>query len=195
MKSLILTMFFTINLSASSIVQAEQWKAKAALWKLQERYQIGDSIPVIILIQSFSKAWNIEASLLAAQVTIESNWNVCALSKSGAQGIFQILPSTAREFLEKESYYDPIDNAFVSTGYFKKALTANSNNLMKALAFYHGGPNRLIHGEKTADYVAKVLKRYNEYNKNGWLLKVPISIRRQNCSHLIKAKNKVVTDD
>ncbi len=195
MKVLILALFFTVNFSTFSMVQADQWKAKTAYWKLQERYRVGDSIPVIVLIQSFAKAWNIEESLLAAQVDIESNWTVCSLSVDGAQGIFQVLPSTAREFLKKESYYDPIDNALVGTWYLKKALMGNNNNLVKALALYHAGPNISLHGEKTANYVAKVIKRYNEFSKNGWLRKVPLSIKRQTCSHLIKAKNKGAAHD
>ncbi|NQY87929.1 MAG: lytic transglycosylase domain-containing protein [Colwellia sp.] len=195
MKLQVLILFSTLNLYTSSMALADQWKAKAAFWKLQERYQVGDSIPVIVLIQSFAKAWNIEESLLAAQATIESNWDVCALSKSGAQGIFQVLPSTARGFLKKDSYFDPIDNAFVSTWYLNKALSVNGNNVMKALAFYHGGPNKRLHKEKTANYVAKVFELYNEFSKKGWLRKVPISIKRQDCSHLINTKSRGASHD
>lgn len=171
-----------------SSVNANIWKAKSAYWKLQKQYQIGETIPSIVLVKSFADAWGIPVDLLAAQITHESNWDVCAFSNANAQGLFQVLPSTAKQFLDKNSYFDPIDNAFAATAYLKEGLIINGNDYTKALAYYHGGPNKRIHGKKTKDYVSQVLARYSKFKMNGWLNIAPISVKRTECLHKLVAE-------
>ena len=42
--------------------------------------------------------WNVSAALLAAQLMAESNFNPCAVSPAGAQGIAQFMPGTAAAY-------------------------------------------------------------------------------------------------
>lgn len=87
-----------------------------------------------------------------------------------AQGMAQVLPSTARGVAKKLG----IDwrpelmtgthqaaaeyQSAIGQGYFDEALQA-TGNVTDALKYYHGGPSRKMWGPKTQAYAASVLRR------------------------------------
>jgi hypothetical protein len=100
----------------------------------------------------------IDPVLIKALGYVESRLNPNARSGAGAQGIMQILPSTAAG-LGINNAYDPSQAipaaaAYIAEGYDKHG------NVADAIRYYHGGPNTRGWGPKTQDYLAKVSNAY-----------------------------------
>jgi soluble lytic murein transglycosylase-like protein len=80
----------------------------------------------------------------------ESAFDPAAQSWSGARGLMQLMPSTARELALKNglSYshdllIDPAFNVRLGTTYFRQVFSMFDENLELALAGYNGGPYRI----------------------------------------------------
>lgn len=107
-----------------------------------------------------------DASLLHAIVYVESSYNAKALSRSGAQGLMQLMPATAKRFGVHNSW-DPEENVRGGALYLSYLLDLFDYNLTLAIAAYNAGEGAVKrHGSKippypeTQRYVKKVLKRY-----------------------------------
>lgn len=116
-------------------------------------------------IEEASRSFGVEKALIRAVMKAESNFNPKAKSRSGAVGLMQLLPSTARE-VGVSDLYDPRENIMGGTRYLAMLLDRYEGNLELALTAYNWGLGNL---EKTPDqlpretvqYVQKVL-RYME---------------------------------
>jgi soluble lytic murein transglycosylase-like protein len=111
----------------------------------------------------------IEAALVHAVITAESGYNPGAISKTGAQGLMQLMPGTAKRYAVKDAF-DPKQNIRGGTRYLRDLLDQFDNNIELAVAAYNAGENAVIrHGRKippyreTQAYVPKVLRLYNKY--------------------------------
>src|SRR5437870_8334286 len=61
------------------------------------------------IIQTASKAYGVEASLVHAVISAESAYNPYAISKTGAMGLMQLMPDTARRY-GVQNMMDPTEN-------------------------------------------------------------------------------------
>jgi soluble lytic murein transglycosylase-like protein len=83
--------------------------------------------------------WNVSASLLAAQLLAESNFNPFAVSPAGAQGIAQFMPGTAAAY----GLDDPFDAAAAidaQAHLMSDLLEQFDGRVELALAAYNAGP-------------------------------------------------------
>jgi hypothetical protein len=83
--------------------------------------------------------WNVSASLLAAQLLAESNFNPFAVSPAGAQGIAQFMPGTAAAY----GLTDPFDAAAAidaQAHLMSDLLEQFDGRVELALAAYNAGP-------------------------------------------------------
>jgi soluble lytic murein transglycosylase-like protein len=82
--------------------------------------------------------WNVSASLLAAQLMAESNFNPFAVSSAGARGIAQFIPSTAAAY----GLRDPFDPAAAidAQAHLMSDLIRRLGSPALALAAYNAGP-------------------------------------------------------
>jgi soluble lytic murein transglycosylase-like protein len=109
---------------------------------------------------------NIDADLLASVVQAESAGNVLAVSHAGAQGLMQLMPSTASS-LNVHNTFAPEDNISGGTAYLDQLLTRYRDNIALALAAYNAGPAAVdrYHGippyAETRAYVARVIRAFN----------------------------------
>ena len=116
------------------------------------------------LIFQAAKDEGVEPALLEALVSVESNFNTRAVSKAGAQGLTQLMPSTARA-LGVQDPFDPIQNLRGGAKYLKQML-GKYGDLGKALAAYNAGPGAVDRYQgippfrETQDYVRRVQDRY-----------------------------------
>jgi soluble lytic murein transglycosylase-like protein len=104
--------------------------------------------------------------LLASVVKAESAGNPHAVSKAGAQGLMQLMPSTATDLGVQDSF-EPGANVRGGSAYLDTLLTKYHENLALALAAYNAGPAAVAkyHGippyHETRVYVARVIHEFN----------------------------------
>jgi hypothetical protein len=111
-------------------------------------------------------AHNIDEDLLASVVRAESGGQVRAVSRTGAQGLMQLMPGTASA-MGVEDAFRPEQNISGGTAYLDLMLTRYHDNVALALAAYNAGPGAVdkYHGvppfHETRAYVARVIREFN----------------------------------
>jgi len=111
-------------------------------------------------------AHQISPSLIAAVIKCESNWKATALSRKGARGLMQILPSTAKgEFgASSEDLWNPSINIYLGTAYLRLLANRYSGNSASVIAAYNAGPGRIDSGRP----IPKETRRYMNC-VHGWV--------------------------
>jgi soluble lytic murein transglycosylase-like protein len=97
----------------------------------------------------------VDPNLAAVVMQIESCGDPRATSRSGAMGLFQVMPF---HFAASDSPYQPDTNALRGLAYLKRSLDKAGGNARLALAGYNGGIGVISRGEwswaaETARYV------------------------------------------
>ncbi len=120
---------------------------------------------VHILLSHAGKEHDIDVELLASVVHAESNGRPHAISRTGAQGLMQLMPGTAHQLGVQDSF-QPEQNINGGTAYLDELLTRYHDNLALALAAYNAGPAAVdkYHGippyRETRAYVARVMNEF-----------------------------------
>ena len=91
---------------------------------------------------------NIAEPLAYAIVRSESLFNQRAVSRSGAMGLSQLLPSTAAETaaglkMSQYALFNPQDNLTIGLTYYGYMLQRFDNKPIRAIAAYNAGPSRM----------------------------------------------------
>jgi hypothetical protein len=92
------------------------------------------------LIHNAAEKHGIDANLIRSVITVESNFNVHAVSRKQARGLMQLIPSTAAKY-QVSDIFDPAQNIDAGTHYLKDLLGQYNGNLSLALAAYNAGPD------------------------------------------------------
>lgn len=109
---------------------------------------------------------NLDVDLLSSVVKAESDGNARAVSRAGARGLMQLMPSTAAGLGVNDSF-QPEQNVRGGSAYLDALLTRYHDNLSLALAAYNAGPEAVdrYHGippySETHAYVARVIHEFN----------------------------------
>lgn len=91
-------------------------------------------------IMAWSAAYGLDPNLVATVMQIESCGNPQAISRSGAQGLFQVMPY---HFALGEEPLDPDTNAARGLDYLARGLTLAAGQAGLALAGYNGGHSQI----------------------------------------------------
>lgn len=115
------------------------------------------------LIESSGKKHRIGSDLIKAVIEVESGGNPMAISPSGAAGLMQLMPITAKE-LGVTDRFDPEQNIESGTRYLRQLLDRFGSTEL-ALWAYNAGPSAVKAGRmplETREYVPRVLllKKY-----------------------------------
>lgn len=118
------------------------------------------------LMNSAGKQYNVNPALLAAIIKQESGGNTGAVSRTGAQGLMQLEPGTAKQYGVTDSF-DPSQNVMAGAHYISDLLKRYDYDLTKALAAYNAGPAKVDrYGgvppyDETKNYVMRVLREFS----------------------------------
>ncbi|MEN6582879.1 MAG: lytic transglycosylase domain-containing protein [Armatimonadota bacterium] len=118
-------------------------------------------------IQAAAGKYGLDPALIKAVVKAESGFNANAVSHAGAQGLMQLMPSTASGL----GCYNPLDpKANINAGAkYLKGQIDRFGSVDKALAAYNAGPGAVMkYGgvppyRETQNYVNKVLAYRDQY--------------------------------
>lgn len=129
--------------------------------------------PVVALPKDYSQyihkaasKYDLEPDLIKAVIKTESNGNHRAVSRKGAIGLMQLMPSTASD-MNVSNPYNPEENIEGGTRYLKYLLERFNGNVTLALAAYNSGPKTVEkYGnvppiDETRQYVKRILNLYN----------------------------------
>ncbi len=108
------------------------WQYNRALNPLQSRY-------LAHYILKFSHFYELDYRLVTGMIAVESSFRPDAVSSSGAIGLGQLKPATAK-WLGVNNPYHPADNIAGMTRYLKYLLNKYHGHFPRAIAAYYQGP-------------------------------------------------------
>ena len=117
------------------------------------------------LVREAAERHSVDPALIRAVIETESNWNPSAVSRKGAVGLMQLIPTTAQRFGVND-LYSPQQNVDAGVKYLKTLLERYNGNLDLALAAYNAGEGAVdrAHGvpsfRETRNYVQRVQSAY-----------------------------------
>ena len=94
------------------------------------------------LVEDAAKREGVQTDLVHAVIAEESAARPCAISRAGAQGMMQLMPSTATE-LGVQNPFDPKQNIDAGTRLLKQLLTKYNGDVSLALGAYNAGSARV----------------------------------------------------
>ena len=115
-------------------------------------------------IDEAARKFEVSPILVDSVVQVESNYNPFAVSPKGAQGVMQLMPSTARRFGVTDSF-DARQNIEGGVRYLKFLEDAFQDDRL-AVAAYNAGEKAVVKFRgvppyaETVNYVKKVGKKY-----------------------------------
>ncbi len=133
----------------------------------------------------------VDPFLIAAIIREESQYDWRAVSRVGAIGLMQVMPTTANAVaqqhrlpsLSRDDLFDQEVNIRIGVRYVEQLLTQFSGNVVQTIAAYNAGPVvvgtwaatyrgrsedefvELIQYQETRQYVKRVLRSYKEYRR------------------------------
>ena len=123
------------------------------------------------LIGQAAKRHKLDPALIRAVIHAESAFNVFALSRTGAMGLMQLMPETAKE-LGVINAFKPDQNIDGGAKYLAQMLKRFDGDIELACAAYNAGPTTVIHYNgippypETQAYVKRVKILFQRYRKS-----------------------------
>ena len=119
------------------------------------------------VVNDASDRYRLDPDLVNSVIKAESDFHVRAVSPKGAQGLMQLMPGTATG-LGVSNAFDPQANVDGGTKYLRELLERYNFDLVKALAAYNAGPEKVERFGgvppyyETRTYVARIVKDFNK---------------------------------
>jgi len=124
------------------------------------------------IIDKYAAQYRLDPSLIRSMIATESAFNAKAVSKKGAQGLMQLMPSTASR-LGVSNAFDPEQNIKGGMKHMRYLLDTFNNDLSLSLAAYNAGENlvqrlgRIPNIPETHNYVQTITKLYGKKTLDG----------------------------
>jgi hypothetical protein len=137
----------------------------AAGWLRLPQAERGGTGPYVKEIQAASERYGVPVRLVSAVIRAESGFNPRAVSRKGAQGLMQLMPTTA-SILGVRNSFDPRENIDGGVRHLRGLIDRFPHSLPLAIAAYNAGEKAVVqYGgippyPETQDYVTKVMQFY-----------------------------------
>ncbi len=129
------------------------------------RGPLATSADIDSAIEQAAARHNVDPNLVRAVVKVESNFNPNAVSRKGAMGLMQLMPSTARQ-LKVKNPFDPEQNVDAGVRQLKQLLESYGGDVKLTLAAYNAGAGAVArssgvpHYAETQNYVRRITNLY-----------------------------------
>jgi soluble lytic murein transglycosylase-like protein len=148
-------------------VMPYKWPEARQLWpRIRPPEWAGpDALPWIETVQRAATFYQLPPELLWAVIKVESNFRDQAVSRAGAVGLMQLMPSTARSIGLRDAR-DPVQNILGGAYYLRNLANRFEGDLYFTLAAYNAGPMAVQRYRgvppypETESYVRQVLTYY-----------------------------------
>jgi hypothetical protein len=122
------------------------------------------------IVQEAARKYGVEPPLIMAVIQAESAGDPSAVSRSGAQGLLQLMPETAAQLGVSDSF-NPAQNIMAGTRYLRQLLDRYRGDVRLALAAYNWGIGNLENQpgampKETKNYIARVESYYRSFAKS-----------------------------
>lgn len=137
---------------------------------------------VINELQAASVRHNLDLALLKAIAKAESGFNPNAISSQNAQGVMQLIPSTASRFGVSDPF-DYTQNIDGACKYLTFLMNMFNSDIPKVVAAYNAGENNVVKYDgippfsETIYYLSAVLKYYHSFG--GPKIEPPVASTKQ----------------
>jgi soluble lytic murein transglycosylase-like protein len=121
---------------------------------------------IMAQIDEVAARHHVPPRLVAAVISVESEFNPRAVSRRGAQGLMQLMPETAAT-LDVQDTFDPRENIEGGVRHLRVLMDRYHNDLPLVLAAYNAGDRAVINYRgvppyrETRQYVIRVLRRFD----------------------------------
>ncbi|HEY0787599.1 MAG TPA: lytic transglycosylase domain-containing protein [Thermoanaerobaculia bacterium] len=134
-------------------------------WRFDEesRPLFGSAFDPIIV--EAAKKFDVDAALVSAVIKAESDYDPRIVSRKGARGLMQLMPSTATRFGVTDSF-DPHANIHGGVRYLRWLLDRFEGNAELALAGYNAGEGNVAKYEgvppfrETVEYIRRIARYF-----------------------------------
>jgi Transglycosylase SLT domain len=155
------------NPSSSNPAFARNAKGAAPASGLPQGFPARPQADLNQVVNEASDRYRLDPDLVNSVIKAESGFNVRAVSPKGAQGLMQLMPGTAAQ-LGVPNTFDAQQNVEGGTRYLRELLERYNFDLVKALAAYNAGPQRVEQFGgvppyyETRAYVARIVRDFNK---------------------------------
>jgi soluble lytic murein transglycosylase len=132
------------------------------IWFAEEYRSGPGSRPYRLITERWSAEYGVDPALVAAVLECESSGRPRAVSSSGALGLMQLMPGTAKAMAEElglpgpsgSDLFDPDLNIRLGTYYLSKLWRRYEGDRLLAVAAYHAGPTNIDEWRKQRRYAS-----------------------------------------
>lgn len=133
-----LPVVFTIDKSDYAVDADTVFEQTATQKKAASQPPAEPALPFEEHIMQAAQTYQVDPTLIRAIIMAESSYNPRAVSHRGAQGLMQLMPTTAK-WLGIEDSFDPAMNIDGGVRYFRRLLDRFGGDVKLALAAYNAG--------------------------------------------------------